>query len=221
MSDAALLPVLQPPADGVQPRAVVFEILRPGDRIPGPQQMLRQCGQGPYFVLKAHMLVVGDGAALAGMFIPAAAEIPTPLPRKCRIWKMRTGRPVPGAAPRSAGPAPRPAALLSSPSVFFRRWWKLLISAIASRDRVSVLRRHGIEFPDAALAVHFFGRMQIGVQLVQNGVELLYPRGRNPPRRWRTPGTQRGPPCCGSAPRAAALHPWHSRASHIAGRRDS
>ena len=25
-------------------------------------------------------------------------------------------------------------------------------------DRVSVLRRHGIEFPDAALAVHFFGR---------------------------------------------------------------
>ena len=58
-------------------------------------------------------------------------------------------------------------------------------------DRVSVLRRHGIEFPDAALAVHFFGRTQIGVQLVQNGVELLYPRGRNPPRRWRTPGTQR------------------------------
>lgn len=40
-------------------------------------------------------------------------------------------------------------------------------------DRVSVLRRHGIEFPDAALAVHFFGRTQIGVQLVQNGVELV------------------------------------------------
>lgn len=36
-------------------------------------------------------------------------------------------------------------------------------------DRVSVLRRHGIEFPDAALAVHFFGRTQIGVQLVQRG----------------------------------------------------
>ena len=70
MSDAALLPVLQPPADGVQPRAVVFEILRPGDRIPGPQQMLRQCGQGPYFVLKAHMLVVDDGAALAGCSFP-------------------------------------------------------------------------------------------------------------------------------------------------------
>ena len=36
-------------------------------------------------------------------------------------------------------------------------------------DRVSVLRRHGIEFPDAALAVHFFGRTQIGVQLAQRG----------------------------------------------------
>ena len=44
-------------------------------------------------------------------------------------------------------------------------------------DRVSVLRRHGIEFPDAALAVHFFGRTQIGVQLVQNGVELLVREG--------------------------------------------
>lgn len=199
MSDAALLPVLQPPADGVQPRAVVFGILRPGDRIPGPQQMLRQCGQGPYFVLKAHMLVVGDGAALARLFLPAAAEFQLLLPRKCRIWKMRTGRPVPGAAPRSAGPAPRPLRCCRHLPFF-----QTVVEAVDLRDRledrVSVLRRHGIEFPDAALAVHFFGRTQIGVQLAQNGVELLYPRGRNPPRRWRTPGTQRGPPCCGSAP---------------------
>ena len=32
LSDALPGPVLQPPADGVQPFAVVFEILRPGDR---------------------------------------------------------------------------------------------------------------------------------------------------------------------------------------------
>lgn len=220
MSDAALLPVLQPPADGVQPRAVVFEILRPGDRIPGPQQMLRQCGQGPYFVLKAHMLVVGDGAALAG----------------CSFPRQQNSSSAPSEMPHlenANGETPFPVLLLDLPGqrlVLLRccrhlPFFQTEVEAVDLRDRledrVSVLRRHGIEFPDAALAVHFFGRTQIGVQLVQNGVELLYPRGRNPPRRWRTPGTQRGPPCCGSALRAAALHPWHSRASHIAGRRDS
>lgn len=220
MSDAALLPVLQPPADGVQPRAVVFEILRPGDRIPGPQQMLRQCGQGPYFVLKAHMLVVGDGAALAG----------------CSFPRQQNSSSAPSEMPHlenANGETPFPVLLLDLPGqrlVLLRccrhlPFFQTVVEAVDLRDRledrVSVLRRHGIEFPDAALAVHFFGRTQIGVQLVQNGVELLYPRGRNPPRRWRTPGTQRGPPSCGSAPRAAALHPWHSRASHIAGRRDS
>lgn len=104
------------------------------------------------------------------------SRIPAPLPRKCRIWKMRTGRPVPGAAPRSAGPAPRPLRCCRHPPFF-----QTVVEAVDLRDRledrVSVLRRHGIEFPDAALAVHFFGRTQIGVQLVQNGVELLVREG--------------------------------------------
>ena len=168
MSDAALLPVLQPPADGVQPRAVVFEILRPGDRIPGPQQMLRQCGQGPYFVLKAHMLVVGDGAALAGMFIPAAAEFQLRSLGNAAFGKCERGDPF-------------PVLLLDLPGqrlVLLRccrhlPFFQTVVEAVDLRDlledRVSVLRRHGIEFPDAALAVHFFGRTQIGVQLVQRG----------------------------------------------------
>lgn len=168
MSDAALLPVLQPPADGVQPRAVVFEILRPGDRIPGPQQMLRQCGQGPYFVLKAHVLVVGDGAALAGMFIPAAAEFQLRSLGNAAFGKCERGDPF-------------PVLLLDLPGqrlVLLRccrhpPFFQTVVEAVDLRDRledrVSVLRRHGIEFPDAALAVHFFGRTQIGVQLVQRG----------------------------------------------------
>ena len=81
---------------------------------------------------------------------------------------MRTGRPVPGAAPRSAGPAPRPLRCCRHLPFF-----QTVVEAVDLRDRledrVSVLRRHGIEFPDAALAVHFFGRTQIGVQLVQRG----------------------------------------------------
>ena len=168
MSDAALLPVLQPPADGVQPRAVVFEILRPGDRIPGPQQMLRQCGQGPYFVLKAHMLVVGDGAALAG----------------CSFPRQQNSSSAPSEMPHlenANGETPFPVLLLDLPGqrlVLLRccrhlPFFQTVVEAVDLRDRledrVSVLRRHGIEFPDAALAVHFFGRTQIGVQLVQRG----------------------------------------------------
>ena len=177
MSDAALLPVLQPPADGVQPRAVVFGILRPGDRIPGPQQMLRQCGQGPYFVLKAHMLVVGDGAALAGCSFPRqqnSSSAPSEMPHLENANGETRSRCCSSICRASASSS----ALLSSPPFF-----QTVVEAVDLRDRledrVSVLRRHGIEFPDAALAVHFFGRTQIGVQLAQNGVELLYPRGRN------------------------------------------
>ena len=164
MSDAALLPVLQPPADGVQPRAVVFEILRPGDRIPGPQQMLRQCGQGPYFVLKAHMLVGGDGAALAGCSFPRqqnSSSAPSEMPHLENANGETRSRCCSSICRASASSCCAVVVTFH----FFRRWWKPLISAIAS----SVHRRHGIEFPDAALAVHFFGRTQIGVQLVQRG----------------------------------------------------
>ena len=168
MSDAALLPVLQPPADGVQPRAVVFEILRPGDRIPGPQQMLRQCGQGPYFVLKAHMLVVGDGAALAGMFIPAAAEFQLRSLGNAAFGKCERGDPFPVLLLDLPGQRLVLLCCCRHPPFF-----QTVVEAVDLRnrleDRVSVLRRHGIEFPDAALAVHFFGRTQIGVQLVQRG----------------------------------------------------
>ena len=132
MSDAALLPVLQPPADGVQPRAVVFEILRPGDRIPGPQQMLRQCGPGPYFVLKAHVLVVGDGAALAGMFSPAAAEFQLRSLGNAAFGKCERGDPFPVLLLDLPGQRLVLCAVVVTLR-FFRRWWKPLISAIASR----------------------------------------------------------------------------------------
>ena len=130
--------------------------------------MLRQCGQGPYFVLKAHRLVVGDGAALAGMFIPAAAEFQLRSLGNAAFGKCERGDPF-------------PVLLLDLPGqrlVLLRccrhpPFFQTVVEAVDLRDRledrVSVLRRHGIEFQDAALAVHFFGRTQIGVQLVQRG----------------------------------------------------
>lgn len=134
MSDAALLPVLQPPADGVQPRAVVFEILRPGDRIPGPQQMLRQCGQGPYFVLKAHMLVVGDGAALAGCSFPRqqnSSSAPSEMPHLENANGETRSRCCSSICRASASSCCAVVVTFH----FFRRWWKPLISAIARGSR--------------------------------------------------------------------------------------
>ena len=130
--------------------------------------MLRQCGQGPYFVLKAHMLVVGDGAALAGMFIPAAAEFHLRSLGNAAFGKCERGDPLPVLLLDLPGQR-----LVLLRCCRYLPFFQTVVEAVDLRDRledrVSVLRRHGIEFPDAALAVHFFGRTQIGVQLVQRG----------------------------------------------------
>lgn len=94
--------------------------------------MLRQCGQGPYFVLKAHVLVVGDGAALAGMFIPAAAEFQLRSLGNAAFGKCERGDPFPVLLLDLPGQRLVLCAVVVTLR-FFRRWWKPLISAIASR----------------------------------------------------------------------------------------
>ena len=46
------------------------------------------------------------------------------------------------------------------------------------QNGIGILRGHGVEFPNPALAVHLFCRAQLRIQLVQNGVELFVRKSR-------------------------------------------